>query len=356
MTKQILQSLKIFRLATALARWDLLELIDSPTTGIYVLWGKLWQKKSNDTLKSRINGFLEKETDELQKIFVSESGYEYVDFLPLEQLKTEKEISMEEAETYTILFRRLACFCPRLRTALPIFISRIDIARDKRLQASETEEYIRLSGKNEKALVYEVDWIKTDKFNLKLELPPQTKIGDELSAESQKALINIWADLFFEEDVLLWNWGEVISNEKNEAGFLSPDCLITIDSAVKNFALKHIQKAQNPQQYLEHKFVVAYNRLKRLCPQIDVAKELTPYCRKRYEKNIKAEEKEDLLANMSNLGFAINTKNKIELTPPSRIKRLQSPKIFGKEKEFRNSSPLLFLLLAAMIYALLKYF
>ena len=73
MTKQILQSLKIFRLATALARWDLLELIDSPTTGIYVLWGKLWQKKSNDTLKSRINGFLEKETDELQKIFVSES-------------------------------------------------------------------------------------------------------------------------------------------------------------------------------------------------------------------------------------------------------------------------------------------
>ena len=63
MTKQILQSLKIFRLATALARWDLLELIDSPTTGIYVLWGKLWQKKSNDTLKSRINGFLEKETE-----------------------------------------------------------------------------------------------------------------------------------------------------------------------------------------------------------------------------------------------------------------------------------------------------
>ena len=123
-----------------------------------------------------------------------------------------------------------------------------------------------------------------------------------------------------------------------------------------NFALKHIQKAQNPQQYLEHKFAVAYNRLKRLCPQIDVAKELAPYCRKRYEKNIKAEEKEDLLANMSNLGFAINTKNKIELTPPSRIKRLQSPKIFGKEKEFRNSSPLLFLLLAAMIYALLKYF
>lgn len=356
MTKQILQSLKIFRLATALARWNLLELIDSPATGKYVLWGKLWQKKSNADLKSQISGFLAKETDELQKIFVSESGYEYVDFLPLAPLKTEQKISAEEAEAYTILFRRLACFCPRLRTALPIFISRVDIARDKRLQASETEEYLHLSGKNEKALAYEVDWIKTDKFNLKLELPPQTKIGGKLSIESQKALVNLWADLFFEEDMLLWNWSEVISNEKNEAGFLSPDSLIAIDSAVQNFALKHIQKAQLPQQYLEHKFMVAYNRLKKLCPQIDVATELAPYCRKRYKKNIKAEEKEELLTNMSDLGFVINTKNKIELTPSSRIKKLQSPRIYGKEKEFRNSSPLLFLLLAAMIYALLKYF
>ena len=356
MTRQILQPRKIFRLATTLARWDLLDLIDSPATRIYVLWGKLWRRKSTENIKTRMSRFLEQEEDELHKIFVSELGYEYVDSLPCSTLKTEQEISRNEAATLTILFRKLARYHPRLRAALPIVISRMDCAADKRLAASETEEYLRLSSQTSKALPYEINWSQTDKNNFKLELAPQTKIGGDLSSKSQAVLVQIWGNLFFEADTLLAQWSSLVSNPKGEAGFFVPTSLIAVDDKVQNYAVSFMKTGQAPQRYLEHKFVAAYNQLKKCCPQIDISTELAPYCHKHYEKNIRAEEQEDMLNEMSQLGFAVDVKNKITLTPPSRIKDLQNHKIYGKEKEFRNSSPLLFLLLAAMIYALLKYF
>lgn len=357
MTKQILQSLKIFRLATVLARFDLLSLIDSPNTRLYFLWGKIFCRANQADIKEKIQLFLSSEVDEAQKIFVSEIEYEKVDFLPARPPLKEQNISPDEVEALTILFRKLAYFHPRLRAALPTFVSRTNVIQDKRLAASEIEEYLALSGKVKDALIYEVNWKETNKQKLKIIYPPLTEKEKELTPTNQKTLINIWSNLFFEDNTLLWHWQGIQTSTDGKSGFSYPDCLLTITDSIKNFAIEFIRTNKSPQTYLEYKTVLALNQLKRLCPKVKLNQELSSFCQKRYKSSgKKSEDNTQTIDNMIQAGFTVPLKPKVELTPYSKIKDLQTMHRYGKEKEFRNSSPLLFLLLAAMIYALLKYF
>ena len=132
--------------------------------------------------------------------------------------------------------------------------------------------------------------------------------------------------------------------------------MLSADSLLKNFACAHILQSRRPQHYAEYKFVLGLNGLKQLCPSVSIKELWANYLNKHYKMPQKSAPSADYMQKMQEVGLSAGVSKAADLTPLSHIKELHFSKNLQKDRRFKNSSPLVILAIALMIYVLLKYF
>lgn len=360
MITDFLQSLKIIRLAKEFAYMNLPEFFDLAGLKGYRKFVKSRELASQDSpLSKRIQKALIQNPNEYFKSFVSEIFYDLLDSpinLEMSKSKNTKE-NPQQIELYRSVFHKMILSDSRYQAAYQNFSHQIDMLSDKRLAASEIEELFSAEANNKDILVYEVDWTHTTKQNLEIYPLQASYTAKNLPTKIlEEKLAHLWAEIFFESSKLIYGWQSIIYNEQAEINFYCPEYMLSADSRLKNFACTHILQNRRPQNYTEYKFVLGLNGIKALCPSVNVKDIWANYLNKHYEIPQKNTPSADYMQKMQEVGLSAGVSKAVDLTPLSHIKELHFSKNLQKDRRFKNSSPLVILAIALMIYVLLKYF
>lgn len=357
MITDFLQSIKIINLSKKMVELNLPEFLNISGLRGYQKFVRKQKSNSQDSsLPQRLQNALSLSQDAYFRAFVSELFYDYLDYPCLKE-KDDSD-SPAQVEVYRNVFHKVIMSDSRYQAAYQNFSHQVDMLSDKRLAASEIEELFSAEINNKNILVYEVDWAHTTKENLEIyPLKAEYTTNQSLPTKvMEEKLAQLWAELFFESSKLIYGWQSIIYNEDAEINFYCPKYMLSADSLLKNFACAHILQSRRPQHYAEYKFVLGLNGLKQLCPSVNIKELWANYLNKHYKMPQKSAPSADYMQKMQEVGLSAGVSKAADLTPLSHIKELHFSKNLQKDRRFKNSSPLVILAIALMIYVLLKYF
>lgn len=355
MINRFLQSLKITRLAIALARFDALSALDFPGIKKACFPARFFAGGA-ECRKGGINSFLEKYDSPFLRSFFSSLLWRQPDILSAVACPHPESPVSENKNFYISLFRQLVKYSPELRPAYKTFMQQLDFLSDRRLYAGELEYLADKESGFDKKLSWEIDWINQSKEKLCLTFPDKTVFSDSLGKKSQQTLAGLWGYLFFEKSVLIPGWASIASDKKNNVNFYYPDAVFPADSRLQNYAVAALTENRLPKSYAEFLFQKGLFRLRRFCPDVDFNKSWREYLQVSYREQTPQEPSEAYLKSLSNTDFAAGFTPPVPLTPLSRFAELSKPKKLTKDRRFANSSPLVAVGLALLIFLLLKYF
>lgn len=275
MKKDRLQFIKKFNFGRLLARFDSLFIIQGVKGFELAGWlSRPLVRRSSASPEEKIAALLKEEQNPALEVIYREftgAFQQWMDKLPFPE---EREVlgnvclkssaGFRDAGFLWDVCRRAAPRYPHLPEGLPYLKKRLDLNGDMRLYASELELLQEHAASFPGSFSFDIDWIKTDRENLMVNLINSVVLTAAPSRQAAANLLSLWFGLFYEKHIFPADLEGVWVNRRQEVCPAAFDGLYPVDSSLQDFLWQHLKQGRQPKNYLEHKLVLALNRLRHL--------------------------------------------------------------------------------------------
>ena len=154
--------------------------------------------------------------------------------------------------------------------AVEDWLHTLDINYDLRLYGSELERILSASSGLSAALATNVDWIRTSREELWLDLPDGVSLVSKLPIAAQQNLADLFFDLLFTKGIFPADWRWVAVDRDNRVIWTDFSAVFSADFVLKNYALAYLRRQAEPQDSSQQNLARALRLLKLYCPQLDL--------------------------------------------------------------------------------------
>ncbi len=286
MKNGLLQFIKKINLAILLAKNDSLGILEGIRSfnGIHGMVHFFYRKQYPDSANN-IRCYLKNNKDDAMQVVYDEisSRKDIFKVSPSPILFEEKTILNDELLNKTAIDEENADFYtelateivhdeyPKLKEELSIFCRRMEKLSDMRLYGAEVEDLNEILKKIDSAFPLNVNWNKTGKGELTIDVLESLTISQELSPEAQENLLQTIAKLFFEHSVFISCFRAVMVNFASKINFYDFDRIYSVDDSLRDFLQAYIEGQAEPTKTTEFKLARLLTLLEYFCPDYNVA-------------------------------------------------------------------------------------
>lgn len=360
MINSFLQILKRQQLAILFARYDCLELLRNfsvigGTKGI----ARFFLRKSRESLENKLEKMMFENNNPLLNIFITELAYDKKILLPTEPKNTpliyDGEMSNEEGEFFCKIFREMVRHSSRQKPLYNSFRYRSDILLDKRLFGAELEKLLEKTAFFQQSSKFEIDWKLTTKEDIFIISQEGSFFTDKLTKTEQKDLVQLWGYLFYEKNMQVFAWRNIIRDNEGRINFYTIDSLREVDEKLKNFSVKYLRNEAIPKEIDEYKLASSLRLLQKYCPDVNLEKEYENYIKQApYIKQDDTSASKDYIDSLKKTEFGLGLRNPLPIRDAQSIAYLLDSRREMRRKKYQGN-PLIRILLPLIMFLYALY-
>lgn len=154
---------------------------------------------------------------------------------------------------------------------LPDWLQTLDLNYDMRLFGSELERLQTSSLGRKEALPLTVDWIRTSREELWLELPAAVSLQSELPLSAQRQMAKLYFYLLFAKGIYPADWRWVAADSQNRIAWVDFSAVFSADPPLQDFARRWLHGGTQAQTAAQKKIERSLRLLKIWCPDLNLA-------------------------------------------------------------------------------------